>query len=134
MGYVIPSRTVTLEMPEPYVGAEIEVEVSISFDLLEEAMSLSEDVDGEASFKDKAAAYHRIGEIFLGKVVSWNLEDRHGPIPTDMAGWKRLDLPIQIAVIRAWLAGVVEMPLPLGERSGGTTPSGSARASRRRAK
>ncbi|MEY9876649.1 hypothetical protein ABH931_006159 [Streptacidiphilus sp. MAP12-33] len=62
-------------------------------------------------------------QLVADRLVSWDLEDEQGPIPTTLEGLKRLDFGVVLQIQQAWAAAAsaVAAPLPSAS-SGGETP------------
>lgn len=61
-------------------------------------------------------------------IVEWNLEEegpdgRPWPVPADLDGLYRQDMPFAMAIIEAWLDAVAAVPPPLPASSTGGRPS-----------
>lgn len=53
-------------------------------------------------------------ELFLSKLISWNLEDADGnPVPQDMAGLESQERPVVTGIINAWQMAMVNIDGPL---------------------
>lgn len=65
-------------------------------------------------------------EHYLNRIVSWNLEDENDqPVPADYFGLMSQDADFAMALVMAWMDGVLGTPGPLGRNSNdGMPPEG----------
>jgi hypothetical protein len=63
--------------------------------------------------------------VMAKSLVSWNLEDDHGPVPANLDGILTQDLDLVVAVIQAWTSAIagVAPPLPQSSNGGGQFPA-----------
>lgn len=130
MTFLVPERTVTIELGDTaYAGAEIVVRISVPLGVyfrIDEALRGLDSPDGI----DTA-----IGLFVAEGLVSWNLADRHGPIPPTAEGMRdHLEPTVIGGIIRAWVDEVGNVPRPLPSTSPDGSTSGDTTAKRRRRK
>lgn len=63
-------------------------------------------------------------QLLADRLVSWDLEDEQGPIPTTLDGIKRLEAEVLVQILQAWGAAstAVAAPLPSASSDGATPP------------
>lgn len=62
-------------------------------------------------------------ELVADRLISWDLEDRNGPLPLTVEGLNRLGLAHWQELVQAWFATVTAVPDAVGNASsGGETP------------
>lgn len=122
MGYKVKHKVDTVELGGDFEGIKVKVR-SGSMDSVIGLMSLSSGLDPKNL--DPAVVddlYNRFAEL----LTWWNLEDEDGKkIPTTRQALGNLDFEMSIAMVLAWMENVVGVPGPLGNASGGGTPSGA---------
>jgi hypothetical protein len=63
-------------------------------------------------------------ELVASRLISWDLEDRNGPLPTTVEGLNRLGLAHWAELLQAWFTAITAAPDAVGNASsGGVTPS-----------
>lgn len=118
MGYKATKKFL-LKFPEgQYEGLEVHVR-SVPFgqffelDRLSKAAGQARDLDSVNQLLGKLAEH----------ITGWNLEDEDDqPIPVSVDALKDLDVDLVLAIIAAWLEGMVGVSAPLDKKS----PAGSA--------
>ena len=125
--FVLPENRVTLELDGPWAGAEIDVNLSISWGVYEAVgrwlASFRDLRDDDPDTARVGAALREVAELFAEHALrGWNLTDRHGaPIPETADGLLSLNDPSMLAsVVGGWLGavGTVPDPLPSGSPDG----------------
>lgn len=131
--FVLPERIAVIELDDgAFKGAEIRARLRLPMGMLREVLVMSEQVEGDDG--DPFGIVGKLGDIFCDRaLVSWNLADAQGPLPTDRSGWDRLDVNEAVAIIGAWVKGIAGPPDPLPAPSSDTGPSpASSRNGRRK--
>lgn len=49
-------------------------------------------------------------EMLAEHLVSWNLEENDEPVPCDFEGMKSNELPMNMAIVRAWTEAMSQVP------------------------
>lgn len=121
MGYVRDKRyKLVFEDPE-FAGLEITTKPMPTGDYLEMLALMEERPE---TTRESKVQHERITEIFATALLSWNLETEDGdPIPADLDQLRSLDLDLTLAVIRAYLDAISDVPAPLDEPSPSGGPS-----------
>ncbi len=118
----LPEKRATIELDAVGLpGGEIDVSIRMPLALMEQA----------ASFQNAGNLEGLRGLFLEWADASWNLADHRGSIPVTAEGFGRLEPTEQIAVITAWLRGVVQLPAPLSPPFGDTGKSGKRRGKTR---
>lgn len=83
---------------------------SVSFGKVRKLMRLTSD-DGDDSMMDEIAA------MFQDALVSWNLEDEEGPVPTTVEAVENQDFDFVMKIVHAWLDRMTGPSEELGKDS-----------------
>jgi hypothetical protein len=117
MGFRVQRRRATLQLDEPFEGAEIYARLDVStgtfFEL--ERLQAATDIGLTERQRLEAALAFFVDNVVTG----WNLEEEDGsPIPLTVAAV--MDLPVAIVsqLIPKWKEAAVGVPAPLGSPSG----------------
>ena len=70
--------------------------------------------------KEQAEQADLLFRRFSEHLISWNLEDSHGPVPATFDGVKTQELPFVQTIIGAWMAAMSSVPKPSKAASNGT--------------
>ena len=62
-------------------------------------------------------ALEEIGKLVISKLVSWNLEDQDGPVPTTVEALDELDFSLVLKLVNAWLDCMTGVGDELGKDS-----------------
>jgi hypothetical protein len=108
MAYRLPDITADLEFEE-HPGLEVAVRISpLPFGAYFDAVHIVHERDD----LDAREWLDAIVEVLAPHLVGWNL-----PEPADAAGLRAQPYQIVLAIARAWVRAVPEVPVPLGRRS-----------------
>jgi hypothetical protein len=125
----LPENTATLVLDGKWVGAEIDVNLSVGwavYDAIGRWLAHWEELRDSGDSAAVIEALHEAAEIFtIHALRGWNLEDGRGPIPPTIEGLLSISDPnLMPAVIGAWLGavGTVSDPLPDGSPDTDATP------------
>jgi len=117
MGFQAPRRTYSLEFEgEDFDGLVVKVrpptvgEALANFDL---SWMQAEDI----SEKERLGRLRDLYELFVSRLVSWNLEVDGELVPTTIDGLLSLDNDFGIRIVRSWLFETSAVPRPLAESS-----------------
>lgn len=121
MGYVRDKKyKLIFEDPE-FTGLEVVARPLPTGDYLEMVALMDEPAETIRDSKDK---HHRIYEIFVTALISWNLEKEDGaPVPATVDGLGGQDHEFCLELIRAYMDAVTGVPAPLELRSPSGDPS-----------
>lgn len=104
-GYRLKQRTALLIFEDDYAGAEVKVALDHPLAVFVEAQKLQESQDIEG-------LCHFVADI----LISWNLEDKDGPIPATYEGVLRAYPAFVNTLITQWMEAQVSPPAPLAEK------------------
>jgi len=117
MGFQAPRRTYSLEFEgEDFDGLVVKVrpptvgEALANFDL---SWMQAEDI----SEKERLGRLRDLYELFVSRLISWNLEVDGELVPTTLDGLLSLDNDFGIRIVRSWLFETSAVPRPLAESS-----------------
>jgi hypothetical protein len=128
-----PLATLVLDTP-PFVGAEIEVSLTLSPDNYFAAMDLlgrlGEDDTTKAGLMEVA---RELAQFFAARGLrTWNLRNDAGPIPADLTGLLSLDVRLLTTIVSTWIMWLGNAPIPLPEASTEPTAPPKRRSKRPR--
>lgn len=118
MGFILQRKTYKLSFG---AGTELDgATVVIGSFTIAEAEILNQTTDDPAQFQ---AVFDAKLQLMADRLVSWDLEDEQGPIPTTLDGIKRLEVGVAVQLQQAWGAAIATAPAPLSAASSdGVTP------------
>lgn len=112
MGYKKVPVIHTLNEIEGEDGLVVRVK-SVSFGKVRKLMRLTgADDEDESSVEE-------IAKMFLDALVSWNLEDDEGPVPTTAEAVEEQDFDFIMKIVNAWLGRMTGPDEELGKGSSG---------------
>lgn len=128
MGFKREPKLYRLKFEDPSMaGLEVDAK-SLSTGALLEVTELAGAVKNMKADEVDPAALRKLFEVFAAALVKWNLEDEDDrPVPATYEGVVSQELNFVLAVIMAWIGAIasVDIPLPAGSSSGGTSPEAS---------
>lgn len=126
MGFKAKKKLYRLTFTDDTDMAGLEVTMSsVSMGTLLDLQEMSTRADEVAGDK---AEFRKVIEVFVGAMLSWNLEDDDDqPVPVSVDGVLTQDPDFMMGIITAWtkaISGVAD-PLGAGSTSGAPSPEGS---------
>lgn len=116
MGYRRVPTIYTLTDVEGHEGLVVRMQ-GVKFGKVRRMLSIGDDVTDQEM--------NDIQKMFVGALVSWNLEDENGnPIPANSDGVDDQDFDFILAIINSWMGQMTgpDKDLGKGSSSGGTFP------------
>jgi hypothetical protein len=125
MGFKKPKRTYVLEFQDEtdYEDLVVKVRPPTVGEALRN-MDLSWMYEDELTEEQRVAKLMELYELFLTRLVSWNIEDEDDqPVPTTLEGLQSLDQDFGLRIVRSWLFETSAVSRPLESGSPGGDPS-----------